>query len=118
MTSITARAARIVCEALENRRLLSGLPFEHDGGDLPRYLTDAEREYLKTNPLGSGPEAVAPSAPPTGPIDPIAEYEPMEGLVISWTAQTSILTQMTKRVTDAGGRMYINVLSPTSQNSA
>jgi agmatine/peptidylarginine deiminase len=119
MTSITARAARILCEALENRRLLSGLPFEHDGGDLPRYLTDAEREYLKTNPLGSGPDAVAPSAPPTGPIDPVAEYEPMEGLVISWVSgHSAILTQMTKRVTDAGGRMYINVTSPTLQSSA
>ena len=97
-------------ESLEPRRLLSGLPFAHDGSDLPRYLTDAEREYLKTHPLNE-PGLAAPSAPPTGPIDPIAEYEPMEGLVISWTAQTAILTQMTKRVTDAGGRMYINVLS-------
>ena len=104
-------------ESLESRRLLSGLPFAHDGGDLPRYLTDAEREYLKTHPLNE-PGLAAPSAPPTGPIDPIAEYEPMEGLVISWTAQTAILTQMTKRVTDAGGRMYINVLSQASQDSA
>jgi agmatine/peptidylarginine deiminase len=116
-----ARASRLTCEALEGRRLLSGgLALGNEQVDLPRSLTPAEREYLKTNPLG-GPGLAAPSAPPTGPIDPVAEYEPMEGLVISWTgisSEANILTQMTKRVTDAGGRMYVNVGSPTSQTSA
>ena len=115
-----ARVCQVTVETLEGRRLLSaGIPpAPGEGGDLPRYLTDAEREYLKDNPLG-GNSTEAPSAPPSGPIDPIAEYEPMEGLVISWVSfHSAILTQMTKRVTDAGGRMYINVSSSGVQSSA
>src|SRR5688572_2565878 len=118
MTPPTARAARILCESLETRRLLSGLALNEFAADLPRSLTPAEREYLKTNPLG-GPGLSAPTAPPTGPIDPIAEYEEMEGLVISWVnGHAAILGEMSKRVTDAGGRMYINVASSATQTSA
>ncbi len=109
---------RISCriESLERRLFLTTSP-EQAELVLPRSLTAEEREWLKTNPLG-GPGVAAPSLPPSGPIDPVAEYEPMEGLVISWVAHTAILGEMTKRVTDAGGRMYINVTSQPAQDSA
>src|SRR4026209_1921101 len=109
----------IACETLEGRRLLSaGLPTGlSNGGDLPRPLPPGEREYLKRHQLNDNPPE-PPPPPPTGPIDPIAEWEPMEGLVISWVSQPAILTQMTKRVTDAGGRMYINVFGAGASSEA
>ncbi|MCS7032586.1 MAG: agmatine deiminase family protein [Phycisphaerae bacterium] len=101
-------------DALEPRRLLSSAD---DGGELPRYLTEAERQFIAENPhLASS--FLPPTAPPSGPIDPVAEYEPMEGLVLSWMSFTSILTQITKRVTDVGGRVYIGVTSSSAQSSA
>jgi agmatine/peptidylarginine deiminase len=52
----------------------------------------------------------APSAPPSGPIDPVAEYEPMEGLVVSWMSFPDILAQIGRRVTVEGnGRYYVGV---------
>ena len=122
-------------ELLESRRHLSvssdgvsvvdgKLVFDPDGA-VSRALTPVEEQWMKDNPqfFGGGPEAV--TAPPTGPIDPVAEYEPMEGLVISWlsfggtTAQPGILAQITKRVTVEGqGRVYIGVTSSAMQTSA
>src|SRR5262245_9034480 len=111
------------CESLERRRLLSAgtrtktPPLDES---LPRYLTKQELDWIKRHPAGSpdsSPPPV-PSTPPSGPIDPVAEYDPMEGLVVSWMTYTSQLTSMSKFVTDAGGRMYIGVTSSSVQSSA
>jgi agmatine/peptidylarginine deiminase len=96
-----------------------------DEEPLPRSLTDAEREWLKENPLG-GASIAAPSPPPTGPIDPVAEYDPMEGLVVSYGVTGSwpvnwrnILAQIARRVTVEGAsRMYVGVPDATAQNDA
>lgn len=104
------------CEGLEARRLLSAQLADDVG--LPRYLTDAEREYLKLNPQEDA-SLLAPTAPPTGPVDPVAEYDPMEGLVVSWVAQQTILAQIGRRVTVEGnGRLYVGVRNSTDQNNA
>ncbi|HQY89420.1 MAG TPA: agmatine deiminase family protein, partial [Tepidisphaeraceae bacterium] len=86
---------------------------------LPRYETDAEKQQATQN----GPQTIeVPGPAPTGPIDPVAEYDDMEGLVVSWTGSTAWinnLAQMTRYVTvEAGGRMYIGVTSSTVQASA
>ncbi|HRK32786.1 MAG TPA: agmatine deiminase family protein [Tepidisphaeraceae bacterium] len=122
-------------EPLEFRRLLSvssdgvsivdgQLVFDPDGA-VSRALTPVEAQWLKDNPGFGGTATEAVTPPPTGPIDPVAEYEPMEGLVISWlsfggsTASPGILAQITRRVTVEGqGRVYIGVTSATVQSSA
>jgi agmatine/peptidylarginine deiminase len=108
--SFSESSVHATVEALECRWLLSGSSDEQPV--LPRNLTPAEIEYLKNHPLGSEPGLAAPTPPPSGPIDPVAEYEPMEGLVISWMGFTNILRDITKRVTDAGGRVYVNIDNP------
>lgn len=92
---------------------------------MSRALTPVEAQWLKDNPGFGGTATEAVTPPPTGPIDPVAEYEPMEGLVISWlsfggsTASPGILAQITRRVTVEGqGRVYIGVTSATVQSSA
>ena len=85
---------------------------------LPRGFSDAELEYIRNNPDWASTASVeASTPPPTGPVEPVAEYEPMEGLVISWLTYTSTLGQITKRVTDAGGRVYVGVTSSSVQSS-
>ncbi len=97
------------------------VPF--DGTNLPRSLTDAERELLDRMQWTGGPE-LAPSTPPSGPVRTAAEYDPMEALVLSWTGSTAwlnILGQIARRVTvEANGRVYIGVTgtSPSTQASA
>ena len=65
-------------ESLERRTLLSvaGGTVESLDLALPRSLTPAEQEYVNNNPPGSNGIAV-PSTPPSGPIDPVAEYDGM-----------------------------------------
>src|SRR5688500_816513 len=80
-------ASHCTLEQLEGRRLLATGPVEawqsSDAADqLPRFVTPAER---KSDTNGGGTLA-APTPPPLGPIDSVAEYEDMEGLVISWAS--------------------------------
>jgi agmatine deiminase len=121
--SIAARLLRPFVESLEGRQLLSrsvGKGVEAELS-LPRNLTDAERAYIRANPAPAQ-TGRAPSAAPAGPIDSVAEYEAMEGLVISWVGSSSwltILAQISRRVTVEGNsRMYIGVPNASAQSSA
>src|SRR5687768_15705178 len=119
---LTVRRRGFVCERLESRQLLSatlkgaklGAPVLPAGLDQPRLpapsLDGSLDELLNSPTLGVAPP---PSPAPTGPIDPVAEYEPMEGLSMSWmgtSAQRTILAQIARRVTvEAASRVYIAV---------
>ncbi len=50
--------------------------------DLPRYLTEQEKELLKTyTPPSSNPRDINP--PPT-PVRTMAEWEELQGIMITW----------------------------------
>ncbi|HQY88535.1 MAG TPA: agmatine deiminase family protein, partial [Tepidisphaeraceae bacterium] len=107
-----------IFQSLERRMHLSRTVAE-SATPLPRYATDAEKLLTSHH----GPQAIEVAGPaPSGPIDPVAEYDAMEGLVISWTGSTAWLNnlaQMARYVTvEAGGRMYIGVSSGAVQTSA
>jgi agmatine/peptidylarginine deiminase len=60
--------------------------------DLPRYLTEEEKVLMKNyTPPASNPKDINP--PPT-PVRTIAEWEELQGILITWTSFTSILSQM------------------------
>ncbi|MFQ5805465.1 MAG: agmatine deiminase family protein [Phycisphaerae bacterium] len=88
-----------------------------EGADIPAGLTKVERAYLEQHPLR--PE-YSRSDPPTGTIHCVAEYEPMEGLLIAWESYTSLLTDLTVGVTtgDPQATVYVVVDSSSEQNSA
>ena len=70
-----------------------------ENAETPRYLTDAERRFIELNPIVN---MRGTTAPPTGPIHCVAEYEPMDGIVVGWEGSTSwnnILAQLGGRVT-------------------
>lgn len=86
-----------------------------EGSDTPRFLTDAERKYLEANPIAT-PRGETP--PPTGPVHCVAEYEPMEGILLAWESQTTLLTQMTQQITTVGNaKVYMVVDTVSEQNS-
>ncbi len=95
------------------------------GGELvfpettPRYLTEAERVYLRSHPLQVPMGARGPFATPTGPVHCTAEYEPTEGILLTWKSFTSIITQMARWITtDGNADVYIAVDSASQQTSA
>lgn len=70
-----------------------------EGATVSRGLMDSERAWLRDHPLVPT-EAV--TAPPVGPVRTVAEYEPMEGLIVSWdgsSGQNLILRNMIKEIT-------------------
>ena len=69
-------------------------PVAHDKDHpLPAYMTPEERLL----PLPQPPQGVL--TPPTGIVHTPAEYEPMDGLFISWQGYTDILTQLAVGIT-------------------
>ena len=82
---------------------------------LPRGLTPAEREFIRLTPIEVNQRAVTP--PPVAPVRCVGEYEPMDGLIISWrggTSLTNILAQMAAQITTTGNaNLYVAVVSST-----
>lgn len=98
----------------------NGLVFP-DGARIPRFMTDIERQYWINHPppapRGGGPT-------PTGPFRAVAEYEPMDGLIVSWEGGatiTAILAQMARHVTDplsGNANVYVACDSTAVRNNA
>jgi|FLOH01.1.fsa_nt_gi agmatine deiminase len=88
-----------------------------EGSAVPRYLTSAEAEWMAANPWGN---TQLVSAPPTGPVHCVAEYEPMDGIIIAWESSTSwkdILAQMAAAITTTGNADLYCVVDDTSEIS-
>lgn len=81
---------------------------------LPRFLTPAERDYIRDHPLVV-PRGTFPA--PTGPVHCVAEYEPTESVLLAWKQFTSILAQMAARITTDGDADVFIVLDSSSQQA-
>ena len=91
---------KFACENLERRSLLSVSLANLNQANLDQPRLAPELPELLPAVRGKGLNVLPPpSLPPSGPIDPVAEYEPMEGLSISWagtSAQKSMLAQIAR----------------------
>jgi len=72
--------------------------------DLPSYLTDAEKEVLKTyvHPVYNFGSTV----PPSKPVRTMAEWEELDGIIITWTYYLDILRQIVDYAQEEG-KVYI-----------
>lgn len=103
--------------------LVDGQLLYPEGAHVPRSLTPAEREYMESNPPSASPRAV--TLPPEGPVHCVAEYEPMEGILIAWENATggidtilkNMALQITTNAASNGGRIYC-VVDTTSEQSS
>ncbi len=95
---------------LVSDEILARIKEEHPH-PLPAYLTPEERWLPLPQPTRSGP--------PTGVVDTPAEYEPCDGLIISWQGYATIQTQLVVGVTrgDPTARVWIVVDSSSEQAS-
>jgi agmatine/peptidylarginine deiminase len=94
-------------------------PTYPEGATVPRSMTPLEEAWVAQNPLG---QARAVSAPPTGPVHCVAEYEPMAGIFLSWegsSSWTTILSKMAAEITTIGNAdVYCMVDSNSEATSA
>lgn len=91
-----------------------------EGAEIPRSLTPTERAWIERHPLGTNPDrAVTP--PPVGPIQCVAEYEPMDGICLSWAGSASwlsIVAQMAARITTDGNAIaYVGITASSLANA-
>lgn len=83
-----------------------------DGVDVSRGPMPTERSlpgWLQADPPST--------PPPVGPVHCVAEYEPMDGIIMAWegtSAQNSILTAMAKEVTSADGDAKAYIVCDTT----
>ncbi len=89
-----------------------------ENNQVPRSLTEVERQWLQHHPLeASQTRAVTP--PPVGPIHCMAEYEPCDGICLSYLSFTSIVAQMAHWITTDGGAIaYVGVASGTQASAS
>ncbi|MHC4948715.1 MAG: agmatine deiminase family protein, partial [Planctomycetota bacterium] len=92
-------------------------PVYPEGAAVPRSLTPDEQRFLDDHPLAS---LRAASPTPLGPVHCVAEYEPMEGLLMAWegaTAWKDLLEQMTVHLTTTGGTKVYMVVDTGSEQT-
>ena len=83
---------------------------------LPKFLTNTETKLITTNPIRTPRQKFLP---PTSPIQCVAEYEPMDGIMLAWEGFTDIVAQMAARITTIGNaKAYIVVDQPNEQSQA
>jgi len=78
-------------------------PVYPEGEAVPRAMTEAERAWVARNPLVAAPRG---GAAPTGEVRCVAEYEPMEGIMMAYDGSSGwllILRQMAAQITTVGG---------------
>src|SRR5262245_56588445 len=78
-------------------QIINGQIVWPDGYIIPLYETDIEKKYRAMYPDAPSPRAATPA--PSGPLHCVAEYEPMEGILVNWMSFTSIHTAMIKEIT-------------------
>lgn len=109
---------------LVNGRLV--FPQSENGAPIPRFLTPNERLYLQAHPLVAGQNDLegggmlrGPYASPTGAVRCPGEYEPCEGIIISWKSFTTLLAQMGDLITNEGNaNLYVACDSTSIRTSA
>lgn len=90
-----------------------------EGAEIPRSMTPAEEIFTKSNPIQAAqPRGLAPAALVRTP----GEYEPAEGIIMTWEGSTSwksILAQMTVEITTTGNaKAFIFVDTASERTSA
>src|ERR1043165_911483 len=111
-----------VCVPALGQVLKDGRLYYPPGEPVSRALTPVEREWLRTHSLFEGGGIDTTTPPPVGPVHCVAEYEPQEGIIISWQGNsglTAVQADMCKRITvDAASKVYVVVANASGQTSA
>jgi agmatine deiminase len=122
MTHVSRTLAAALCAALtgfadaQTVGRDGRLVYDPDGPPLPRSMTPLEQWYVARYPIAG---TDTPTPPPTGPVRCVAEYEPMDGIIVSWMASQSILAQMGFYVTTVGNaNLYVALPNAATQPSA
>ncbi|MCX8009709.1 MAG: hypothetical protein N3A61_01020, partial [Ignavibacteria bacterium] len=68
--------------------------------DLPRYLTEEEKRLLKT--YIPPHTSLLFTNPPSKPVRTMAEWEELDGILITWTTYQSILRQIVDYAQEEG----------------
>ncbi len=108
---------------IEGPILVDGELVYPEGARVPRHMTDLERAWWEANPpvLPRGSEI-----PPTTDVRTVAEYEPMEGILLAWktwgsaseTVVKEIARQITTNAASGGAKVYMVVDSTAWQSTA
>jgi agmatine/peptidylarginine deiminase len=81
--------------------------------DWPQNVTQAELDYIKDQLSDRQPDIFDP---PRANVRVPAEFEPVDGVIVTWASNTDILTKIVKEVVDVA-KAYIVVSSSSQQTT-
>lgn len=96
---------------------LAGVPVYEEGAQTPKHMTKEELRFVSSNPIVA-PRGV--TSPPVGPVHCVAEYEPMEAILLAWEGGSSwenILADMAANITTIGDADVIIAIDSTNEQS-
>jgi agmatine/peptidylarginine deiminase len=89
-----------------------------EGAEIPRNLTSEEARMVARNPIAPPRGA---TSPPIGNIHCVAEYEPMDAILLAWEGSSSwktIVARMAANITTVGNADAIIAVDTTSEESS
>ncbi len=92
----------------------NAVPSYPEGADVPRNLTKDEARYIQKNPI-TIPRGI--TAPPIGPVQCAAEYDPTSGILLAWEGFSSIVAEMAAKITTVGNADAIIVIDQSGEQS-
>ncbi len=88
-----------------------------EGEQTPRSMTKEEFRFVERNPIAASRGV---TSPPVGPVHCVAEYEPMEAILLAWEGGSSwenILADMSASITTIGDADVIIAVDSTNEQS-
>ncbi len=109
----------LVCLGLVSGAAMAGPPTYPEGAAVPRDMTVEELAWTLENPIVA--ESARGVGAPQGPVRCVAEYEPMEGIMIAYEGSSGwllILRQMAAQITTVGeANVYVMCDTQNEANS-
>jgi agmatine deiminase len=87
--------------------------YSASGQSLPHIMTPSERAAMPAYLQSRSGSASAISTPPTSPVRTMAEWEELQGLLITWTSYQSILKEIVRYAKEET-RVYVVCTSPAT----
>ena len=95
----------------------SGIALQYpEGEEVPRHLTEEELKWIERHPIVAPLRGTVEA--PSGDVICVAEYEPMDAILLAWEGFSDIVAQMAANITTVGDATALIMVDSTSEQAS